>query len=98
MNENPNSVNPNGVNLLEAPPASRHVERDRHDSEGKSALGWLLGTIPNLIILASLVALGFWGHLTGWKLPKFAAITGTESGGKEGWCEEHAVPEAVHRV
>ena len=59
-------------------------------------LGWLLGrALPNLLVVFALGALASWGHHTGWKLPRFAALTGAGGGDKDDWCKEHAVPESL---
>lgn len=58
---------------------------------------WLLHSIPTVIVLTSLAAVGWWGHHTNWKLPKFSELTGQPSGAAEvpeDWCAEHKVPES----
>src|SRR6516165_5090139 len=63
---------------------------------GGTALGWLLGrAVPNVLILFALGGLAWWGHHNGWKLPKFAELTGAESESKDDWCAEHGVPESI---
>ena len=58
-------------------------------------LGWLLGrALPNVLVVFALGALAYWGHRTGWKLPRFSALTGADGGAKDDWCKEHAVPES----
>jgi cobalt-zinc-cadmium efflux system membrane fusion protein len=61
----------------------------------QAGLRRLAGAIPNLLILAALGTLAWWGHHTGWKLPRFSELTGTASKEKDDWCAEHGVPESV---
>jgi membrane fusion protein, heavy metal efflux system len=49
---------------------------------------------PTLLVMAVLAGLGFYGHHSDWKLPKFSALTGSGSGQWDDWCEEHGVPES----
>ena len=49
---------------------------------------------PTLLVLAVLAGLGVYGHRSGWKLPKFAALAGNGVAEREDWCEEHGVPES----
>jgi cobalt-zinc-cadmium efflux system membrane fusion protein len=85
--------NPSGVNLMEPPADPRTAEAGRRAGRGRSVLGCLARAVPNLLVLLSLAALGYWGHQTGWKLPKFAEVGGGETP-KDDWCEEHGVPES----
>jgi cobalt-zinc-cadmium efflux system membrane fusion protein len=55
----------------------------------------LAAAFPNLVILVALGALAWWGHHTGWKLPRFSEMTGTAGKEKDDWCAEHGVPESV---
>jgi cobalt-zinc-cadmium efflux system membrane fusion protein len=83
------------VSTLEAP-ARRPQPASKSADASSSALGWLLGrAIPNLLILFALGALAYWGHHTGWKLPKFAELSGSDGENKDDWCAEHAVPESL---
>jgi cobalt-zinc-cadmium efflux system membrane fusion protein len=52
----------------------------------------LLRAVPTLAILALLLALAVWGHLSGWKLPGLSGTSPNESAADD-WCQEHAVPE-----
>jgi multidrug efflux pump subunit AcrA (membrane-fusion protein) len=49
---------------------------------------------PTLLVTAALAGLGYYGHRTGWKLPKFSALTGAAAATRDDWCEEHNVPES----
>ena len=50
--------------------------------------------IPTLTLMAMLIGLGIYGHHSGWKLPKFSALTGNGIAARDDWCEEHVVPES----
>ncbi len=50
--------------------------------------------LPNLIVFTALAGLLFWGHHSGWKMPKFSALTGGASAAEDDWCAEHLVPES----
>jgi membrane fusion protein, heavy metal efflux system len=56
--------------------------------------GWLGRVLPTVGVLAGLVALGYWGHHTGWVIPKFSSLTGSATVEEKDWCEEHNVPES----
>jgi len=58
-------------------------------------VGWLIGSIPTAGVLAVLAALGWWGHHSGWALPKFSEVTGEATALPDDWCEEHGVPETM---
>lgn len=58
---------------------------------------WLLSSIPTVIVLTSLAAVGWWGHHSNWQLPKFSELTGKSAGAAEpteDWCAAHKVPES----
>jgi len=46
------------------------------------------------VAAAALGALAYWGHHTGWTLPKFSSLTGNGNLSKDDWCAEHGVPES----
>jgi cobalt-zinc-cadmium efflux system membrane fusion protein len=50
--------------------------------------------MPTVAVAAALGALAVWGHSTGWTLPKFSALVGSEDKAATDWCEEHNVPES----
>jgi hypothetical protein len=50
---------------------------------------------PTLAVLLALAALAWWGHRSGWKMPRLSAIRdGAEPGAAEDWCALHNVPES----
>jgi len=58
-------------------------------------VGRITPMLPTLLVMASLAGLGFFGHHYGWKIPKFAELTGDGKVTSSDWCEEHGVPESV---
>ncbi|MDA1049347.1 MAG: efflux RND transporter periplasmic adaptor subunit [Planctomycetota bacterium] len=55
---------------------------------------WILGATPTIAVLLLLSAIGYWGHHSGWTVPKFSALTSRYEVEGVAWCEEHGVPEA----
>ncbi|MBA4188008.1 MAG: efflux transporter periplasmic adaptor subunit, partial [Planctomycetaceae bacterium] len=60
----------------------------------RSAIGSLVGTIPTLFVVAVAGAVGWWGHHSGWRLPKFSELNGHVKA-TDDWCGEHNVPESI---
>ncbi|MCI0376691.1 MAG: efflux RND transporter periplasmic adaptor subunit [Gemmataceae bacterium] len=56
---------------------------------------WLLHSLPTLLVLAFLGGLAYWGHQSGWALPKFSALFGDGAADKDDWCTEHSVPKSI---
>lgn len=56
---------------------------------------WLLKGAPTLIVLALLGGLAYWGHHSGWKVPRFADLIGNGAQESDDWCKEHSVPESA---
>jgi cobalt-zinc-cadmium efflux system membrane fusion protein len=59
-----------------------------------SSSRWLHDSIPTLVVLVALAGLAFWGHHTGWTMPKFSSLSGGTEAPAEIWCEAHGVPDA----
>lgn len=81
--------------LLE-PPAREPEPRPqppRQRSIIRGVFSFVTGSIPTLLVLAGAGAIGWWGHHTGWKLPKFSELNGKVAE-KDDWCAEHNVPES----
>ncbi len=75
---------------IPTPPAPPQDQRTRTDS-----LAARLGRIfPSVLVLVALGGLAYFGHRTGWTVPRFSALTGKIQEEKEDWCPEHAVPES----
>lgn len=53
----------------------------------------VVGAVPTLLVLAALGVFAWWGHSTGWTLPKRAALA-NEKKEADDWCAEHSVPES----
>lgn len=51
--------------------------------------------VPTAIVLMLLVGIGYLGHHTGWKIPKFSTLIGNGPNENKDWCEEHGVPESL---
>ncbi|MBM4078398.1 MAG: efflux RND transporter periplasmic adaptor subunit [Planctomycetes bacterium] len=54
----------------------------------------ILRQIPTILVLALLAAIGYWGHESGWKAPKFTELWGVSPTEKDDWCEGHGVPDS----
>lgn len=54
----------------------------------------LLNAVPNLVVFALLGSVLYFGHHTGWKMPKLSEALGTASPAPVDWCPEHLVPES----
>ncbi len=51
--------------------------------------------VPTVLTFALLAGVGYWGHSTGWAMPKLAALTGAAPEPADDWCDAHNVPESV---
>ena len=60
----------------------------------RAFVGTVAGVIPTLLVLAGAGAVGWWGHHSGWKLPKFSELSGVAQE-KDDWCPDHNVPESA---
>ncbi|WDQ17083.1 efflux RND transporter periplasmic adaptor subunit [Rhodopirellula sp. P2] len=54
-----------------------------------------LGSIGPTLVLIGFAAVFYYGHHNDWRIPKFAALTGSVETVADDWCEEHAVPESI---
>jgi cobalt-zinc-cadmium efflux system membrane fusion protein len=52
----------------------------------------LLRALPTALAWATLVAVAWWGHHSGWKAPSFASLFGGRSQAADDWCNAHGVP------
>ena len=63
-----------------------------------SVLRWLMEAVPTLLVVGLLAGVLYFGHHSGWKLPKFAALLGggqSPAEEKSDWCDEHSVPDSI---
>ena len=61
----------------------------------ESPLRSLVRQGPTALVLLVLAGLGFYGHHTGWTVPKVSALWGKSQGKeKEDWCQTHNVPDS----
>jgi multidrug efflux pump subunit AcrA (membrane-fusion protein) len=82
---------PSGEDLGKTP---QNHQRPRAEDEARST-HWLLQQVPNLVVLILLGVVAWYGHQSGWKLPKFSALAGSASPEEDDWCDEHSVPESA---
>lgn len=86
------------IAVLEPPTAKQTHTAPTSPPKQRRGLGailhWLLQAIPTVLVLGALGGLLYWGHHTGWKLPKFSELNGEGQKEKEDWCAEHSVPES----
>lgn len=66
-----------------------------HRSLIRRLLSSTLVSIGPTFVLIGFGALFYFGHHNDWRIPKFAALTGTQEIVVDDWCEEHAVPESI---
>ena len=90
-----------GVLMLdrpERPPEAWHDEPAPPPARPRgrlaSAVGFVAGSVPTLLVLAAAGGIAWWGHHSGWTVPKFSAVRG-EVASADDWCEEHKVPESI---
>ncbi len=76
-------------------PVSPSQKEAGRESGRTGFIGWLGRAVPTMLVLVALGALGYWGHHTGWKLPKFSELNGTAHAEKDDWCDEHDVPDSI---
>lgn len=69
-------------------------DRERKPIEIVPFLGSVLRRVPAFLVLIALGALAYWGHHSGWQLPRFSVLMGRSAAAKDDWCAEHAVPES----
>jgi cobalt-zinc-cadmium efflux system membrane fusion protein len=50
--------------------------------------------IPAVAVFAVLAGLLYFGHRTGWTVPRFSALLGNRPAAADDWCPEHGVPES----
>lgn len=73
------------------PPAAEHADSPPRSGRLRQLVG---RGLPNLIVFALLGAVFFFGHHTGWKMPKLAEMFTGETAAPEDWCSDHLVRES----
>lgn len=66
-----------------------------HASWPRRTVIYVVRSLPTVLLLAALGGLAWWGHQSGWALPKFSEVTGESATLPDDWCEEHGVPESM---
>ncbi|MDB5309312.1 MAG: czcB 4 [Gemmataceae bacterium] len=76
-----------------APARGPHPRPSRPRSGFGAVAGHVGEALPTVVVLALAGAVGWYGHHSGWRMPKFSDLNGhvTE---KDDWCGEHGVPES----
>ena len=65
-----------------------------HDTVPRRGLVYtLINTIPTVLVLAAIAAVGWWGHKHEWTVPKFSTLTEGPTA-EDDWCRDHNVPES----
>jgi len=85
------------VSVLEPPSPTAQAPvpaAEKRPSLPSRVLGWAGHAVPTLLALAAVGALVLVGQRTGWRMPKFSALTGNTAVEKDDWCEEHSVPDS----
>lgn len=92
MSQTESDSQPVDAPTAESGPSVVEAPRDLRPSQ--QLLQRIAGLLPTVAVLTLLSAIGFWGHHSGWEIPKFSELTsGVKTEGVD-WCEEHGVPEA----
>jgi cobalt-zinc-cadmium efflux system membrane fusion protein len=78
----------------EAPPPAIEAREDRARVGRRfHPLAWLWSKLPEFLVFGAIAGLGYYGHRSDWKLPKFSTLLGGELAERNDWCAEHGVPE-----
>ena len=85
------SVNDHQVSTA-GPETGKKTEQRGPIWRGLSAV---LSSIGPTLVLIGFAAVFYYGHHNDWRIPKFAALTGSVETVADDWCEEHAVPESI---
>lgn len=75
-----------------APCAAAEPQADNRPrtTRWEGVLHWL----PNLLVFSLLGGVLYFGHHTGWKMPRVSTLLGTSAPNADDWCSEHLVPES----
>ena len=64
-------------------------------SEPASLAVRALQALPTALVLVALAAIGYWGHHSGWTIPRFSSLLQSAAPQEPAWCSSHGVPEAI---
>lgn len=73
--------------------SSNHSELPAETRQPRRSIRWVLERLPNVVVLCALAGLAYWGHHSGWKLPRYSELRG-EVAQVDDWCPAHNVPES----
>ena len=76
-----------------ATPQSKIEQQPVIKPRKKSRWRLILNGVPNLVVFSLLGGVFYWGHHTGWKMPRMSLLLGTTTVHADDWCSEHLVPE-----
>ena len=63
-------------------------------ARAQSPLARWAGQVPAILAFTLLGGLAYWGHSTGWKVPKVSDLR-SATAEPDDWCQEHGVPESM---
>ena len=63
-------------------------------ARAQSPLARWAGQVPAILAFTLLGGLAYWGHSTGWKVPKVSDLR-SATAEPDDWCPEHGVPESM---
>ena len=77
-------------------PASCGKPEERPAPAGRRfhSLSWLRRNLPTLLVFGVIAGMGYYGHRSQWKLPRFSMLVGAASAERDDWCTGHGVPES----
>ena len=90
VSTNENNVEPSASPRRSAPDSAGAESKKLPSGRLNRNYQWL----PTLCLLLILASIGYWGHRSEWKIPKFSELSGSAVSQQTDWCEEHSVPES----
>jgi len=77
-----------------APPAVEPQQDQLRRRPAFCRFAWLWSNLPTFMVLGVIAGVGYYGHRSDWKLPRFSTLVGAAPAEQDDWCQEHAVPES----